>query len=343
MLTAKLELVELDRSFQDGLLVDITRALRELSDGELVALTGNSPNLKLDLERWSKLTGHSIVEVAEVRIGASRYVIRKGRAPRYEESHVLGERLWIYTNFDCNLSCDYCCVRSSPLTPRRALGIEEITRLISEAVPLEFKHVFMTGGEPFILPNIAQIINASSNFLPTTVLTNGMLFQGPRLRALESLSRDNVTLQISLDSPTPEVHDLHRGAGSWAKASAGINTARKLGFHVRVAASALTQQQLLAMHEFLQSQGLPPEDRVLRQIALRGNAKTGLALARPELIPELTVTSQGVYWHPVGATDDDFLISRRLSPLSAALQQARQMLTEDGALPNRLAKIFNCA
>ncbi len=343
MLTAKVELVGFNRSLGDGLLIQITKALREMRDGELLALTSDSPSLKAELEQWSKLTGHSIVEITKIPEGTSRYVIRKGYPPRYEDTHVLGERLWIYTNFDCNLSCDYCCVRSSPLTPRCALGIDEITRLISEAVELEFKHVFMTGGEPFILPNITQIINASSSFLPTTVLTNGMLFVGPRLRALETLPRDGVTLQISLDSPTPEVHDLHRGLGSWAKARAGIVTARKLGFRVRVAASASTQQQLSTMNEFLENQGIPPEDRVLRQIALRGNAKTGLAMARPELIPELTVTSQGVYWHPVGATDDDFLISKQISPLSAALDQARHMLAEDGALRNRLAQIFNCA
>ena len=28
-------------------------------------------------------------------------------------------RLWLYTNFDCNLACTYCCVSSSPRTPRR--------------------------------------------------------------------------------------------------------------------------------------------------------------------------------------------------------------------------------
>ena len=343
MLAAKIELVELDRNLGDGLLVEVTEALRELVDGELLALTGNSPNLKTDLERWSKLTGHPIVEIADTRSGASRYVIRKGHARQYEESHALGERLWIYTNFDCNLSCDYCCVRSSPTTPRRGLSVEEMTRLVTEAAGLGFKQVFLTGGEPFILPNAAEIINASSRYLPTTVLTNGMLFIGPRLSTLDSLPRDRVTLQISLDSPTPEVHDLHRGPGSWAKAKTGIATARKLGFRVRVAASALTRQQLLAMNDFLERMGIPPEDRVLREIALRGNAKVGLALARPELVPELTVTSRGIYWHPVGATDDDFLISRTIFPLSIGLEQARLMLTQDGEIPNRLAQIFNCA
>lgn len=343
MLSAKVELVKLERSLQDGLLVDVTTALREMSDGELLALTSDAPNLKVELEKWSKLTGHSIVETTQMRGGANRYVIRKGNAERYEESHVLGERLWIYTNFDCNLSCDYCCVRSSPLASRRELGLEEIARLVSEAAELGFKHIFMTGGEPFILPNIAQIIKASSSLLPTTVLTNGMLFVGPRLSALGILPRNRVTLQISLDSQTPEVHDLHRGTGSWAKAWAGINTARKLGFRVRVAATSLTQEQLSAMNKFLESQGIPPRDRVLRLVALRGNAKTGLALARSELVPELTVTSQGIYWHPVGATDDDFLISKEIFPLSAALKRAQQMVSEDGLLLNRLAQIFNCA
>jgi len=31
-----------------------------------------------------------------------------------------GYRLWIYTNFHCNLACDYCCVESSPRTDPRA-------------------------------------------------------------------------------------------------------------------------------------------------------------------------------------------------------------------------------
>ncbi len=32
----------------------------------------------------------------------------------------LGSRLWLYTNFDCNLACDYCSAGSSPrAAPRR--------------------------------------------------------------------------------------------------------------------------------------------------------------------------------------------------------------------------------
>ena len=64
-----------------------------------------------------------------------------------------------------------------------------------------------------MLPDIGEILAACAAAAPTTVLTNGMLFAGTRLETLRALPRERVTLQISLDSPTPERHDSHRGQG----------------------------------------------------------------------------------------------------------------------------------
>ena len=58
-------------------------------------------------------------------------------------------KLWIYTNYDCNLRCSYCVARSSPNAPRRAIGLANAKRLVDEAVALGFSQVFFTGGEPF--------------------------------------------------------------------------------------------------------------------------------------------------------------------------------------------------
>jgi MoaA/NifB/PqqE/SkfB family radical SAM enzyme len=65
----------------------------------------------------------------------------------------------------------------------------------------------VTGGEPFLLPDIGEILAACAATAATTVLTNGMLLAGRRLETLRSLPRDRVTLQISLDSPEPARHD----------------------------------------------------------------------------------------------------------------------------------------
>ena len=93
-------------------------------------------------------------------------------------------KLWIYTNYDCNLRCDYCVARSSPNAPRRAIGLANANQLVDEAVALGFEHIFFTGGEPFILPDIYAMLAYSSARVPTTVLTNAMLLRGPRLEKL---------------------------------------------------------------------------------------------------------------------------------------------------------------
>ncbi|HEV2772679.1 MAG TPA: hypothetical protein VGV57_07625 [Thermoleophilaceae bacterium] len=46
---------------------------------------------------------------------------------------VFPSRLWIYTNFHCNLACDYCVVASSPRARRRELSLERVRALVDEA------------------------------------------------------------------------------------------------------------------------------------------------------------------------------------------------------------------
>ena len=102
----------------------------------------------------------------------------------------VGSRLWLYTNFDCNLRCDYCCVRSSPKRHGASLASSGSERIASEAAELGVGEIFVTGGEPFLLADIGDILAACAAAAPTTVLTNGMLFAGRRLETLRSLSRD---------------------------------------------------------------------------------------------------------------------------------------------------------
>jgi sulfatase maturation enzyme AslB (radical SAM superfamily) len=251
--------------------------------------------------------------------------------------------VWLYTNFDCNLACDYCCVRSSPRAPRRRLGLERIRRIAREAPPLGTESFFLTGGEPLLLPDVADVVRECATAAPTTVLTNGMLLRGSRLEALRGLPRDRVTLQISLDSATPELHDLHRGRGSWAKAMRGVETARAEGFRVRLAATVARDEEERAFSEFLDRQGVADGDRVIRRVALRGFAKEGTALGRSDLVPEVTITAEGVFWHPVGAADEDLLVTREIFPLAASFELVRAAAEGERGFASRLASVFRCA
>jgi pyruvate-formate lyase-activating enzyme len=332
--------------FESGLAIRLADALGRIQDGELFALSSQAamvPALEPELETWSKLTGNAIVgRTADA--ASVRWVIRRGQVRSQNDGERrLGSRLWLYTNFDCNLTCDYCCVRSSPSAPRRQLGLERALRIAKEAPALGVEAFFLTGGEPFVLRDIGDIVNACASAAPTTVLTNGMLFQGARLEALRSLPRDRVTLQISLDSATPEPHDRHRGKGTWGKTREGIRIAQREGFRVRLAATVEAASDEAALHAFFNDEGVAETDHVIRQVALRGFAREGVALARADLVPEVTITAEGVYWHPVGADDEDLFVTRDIFPLAKAFDAVRRAAEREAAFATRLATIFNCA
>ena len=201
----------------------------------------------------------------------------------------------------------------------------------------------MTGGEPFLLEDISEILLCCAAVGPTTVLTNGMLFTGRRVESLRELPRDRIALQISLDSATPELHDVHRGPGTWARTREGIQRARAQGFRVRLAATVSTDAEAEEFRQFLDEDKIAAEDRVIRRIALRGSATEGIAVTRADLVPELTITAEGVYWHPVGAEDADLLVRRDIFPLSESFAAVRLAFEREGEHANQLARIFNCA
>jgi pyruvate-formate lyase-activating enzyme len=331
------------KTFASGLLPELIIVLRRSRPGDLVAVIGDKEGIGPELETWCRFTRNPLLE-ATIEKGRARWVFRCGTvAAPPEDNRPIGSRLWLYTNFDCNLRCDYCCVRSSPTAPRRELGLGRVQRIAREAAELGVTEIFVTGGEPFLLEDIGEILVACGAAAPTTVLTNGMLFTGRRAESLRALPRDRIVMQISLDSATPELHDLHRGTGTWARALEGIQCARAQGFRVRLAATVSTDAEAEEFSQFLDEEKIAAEDRVIRRIALRGAASEGVAVTRADLVPEVTITAEGVYWHPVGAEDADLLVRHNIFSLSESFAAVRRAFDREGEHANRLARIFNCA
>ncbi len=342
--------VELDigrKTFASGLLPELIAVLRRSRPGGLVAVVGDEQSIGPELETWCRFTGNPLLETTAENDRAC-WVFRYGAVPvaavvPAEDNRPVGSRLWLYTNFDCNLHCDYCCVRSSPTAPRRELGLARVQRIAREAAELGVKEIFVTGGEPFLLEDDGDILLACAAAAPTTVLTNGMLFAGRRIASLRALPRDRIILQISLDSAAPELHDLHRGPDTWARTREGIQCARVHGFRVRLAAAVSTDAEAEAFRQFLDEEGIAAEDRVIRRIALRGSAAEGIAVSRADLVPEVTITADGVYWHPVGAEDTDLLVARDIFPLAESFAAVRRAFDREGEHAHKLGRIFNCA
>lgn len=239
-------------------------------------------------------------------------------------------RLWIYTNFHCNLACDYCAVASSPKARKRNLPLQQFRELVDEAVAQGFTELYLTGGEPMLHTDIADILSYATARLPTVLLTNAMLLRGARLDRLRALAgHPNLVVQTSLDGAHAATHDLHRGRGSWVRTVEGIQQAIALELPVRVALTETAENtgEIDAVADLLAGMGLPQEAFAVRPMLRRGLSDEGMDIAEDSTVAELTVTTDGLHWHPAGAdllTSPDLL----LAPAGTALSVGKQLVTE---------------
>src|SRR5206468_2572219 len=111
----------------------------------------------------------------------------------------------------------------------------------------------------------------------------------------------------------------------------GIKELRARGFQVRTGTTETlqTRRTLQELADFLTSMGIPPEDQIVRPLVRRGASRHGAVLERADLVPELTVDVDGVYWHPIGP-GEDLRVSDTIFPLRDAVARAEQLWHELG-------------
>ena len=338
-----------DMECGSGLLLLITRAMRRLADGDLLAVRSAEPSVRVDLPAWAEMVGNDVAGQAEESAeGPWWFAVRKGSARvtvfSTGEGTPVGHRLWVYTNFDCNLACTYCCAESSPKAPSRRVGLDVAEQAFAEFADMGGREVFLTGGEPFMHPELDELVRAAEGF-ERTILTNAMIFgRGRRREVLERMDR-SVTLQVSLDSAGPELHDSQRGTGSWARAMDGIGLAHGLGYRVRVAATMFDEdpEGVAALHARLDDEGIAPEDRVIRPVAQEGFAETGVHVSLDSLAPEPVITADGAWWHPVAVTNPHMRIADSPLPLSEVFGVVQDILDVQGAVAASGREVFRCA
>jgi MoaA/NifB/PqqE/SkfB family radical SAM enzyme len=136
-------------------------------------------------------------------------------------------RVWFQvTGTLCNLACRHCFNTSGPRDPwLRPLAAETVRRAITEAEALGVREFYFTGGEPFLHPELLELVAATLVVAPTTILTNGTLIDddvATRLAALAAGSPYSLEVRVSVDAPTAAENDRIRGRGAFAKALAAV-------------------------------------------------------------------------------------------------------------------------
>jgi len=253
----------------------------------------------------------------------------------------VSDRLWLYSNYHCNLRCRYCLTESAPGVPRRLLAAGDMVESARQARALGFRALGVTGGEPFLLPDLPEVLAELARILPVLVLTNATLFTGRMLARLRPLAELPVALQISLDSAEPDLNDEFRAPHNFEKVVAAIPRLVELGIPVRIATTGdhNTPEQMERLCALHRSLGVPDEDHIVRPIVRRGRAidhELGVVAEPKDLFPELTLTADGAFWSPFGPTvhagrlDTDLLLTRQRLPLDGP---ARALLAAADANP----------
>lgn len=244
------------------------------------------------------------------------------------ESGRLPGRVWLYSNYHCNLACSYCLTESSPRSERRELTAEQMIAVAEQAKDLGFTALGITGGEPFLLPWLPAAVLAMAEHLPLVLLNNGTLFAGKRLERAAILAHPNIALQISLDSHLPDVNDMARGPDNFAKVIDAVPRLIERGVRVRIATTTggdLDDPALDPLKVLVADLGIAEKDHLIRPIVRRGRAdeqNIGVEATARDIPSELCITADGAFWGSFGPTirngrlDTDLLLTRTILPLS---------------------------
>ena len=231
------------------------------------------------------------------------------------------DRIWFYTNFDCNLHCSYCVAELPPEHRPPPLEPAAFRRLIDQATAIGFRQAALTGGEPFLHPNIAALIEYATARIDTVVLTNATMLTPQTLANLARADRGRLTIQVSLNDADPRVNDEWRGAGSWERSRQGLQRLIEAGYTVAVRATldGPDEASLTLLKESLVPLGLPAERIYGVPVARVGRAVHGLDLTRSRVWPEPTVVGDGLYWYPLLVAPSDVVVPW-VEPLESALE-----------------------
>ena len=135
----------------------------------------------------------------------------------------------------CNLRCRYCMPDGVEKLEREAvLTYEEFLRLAALFAQCGIDTVRVTGGEPLVRKNVAQLVaglKAIPGIRKVTMTTNGILL-AQQLPALLAAGLDSVN--ISLDTLRPAVFRQITARDEFAAVQAGLQAALESGIPVKL-------------------------------------------------------------------------------------------------------------
>ena len=131
----------------------------------------------------------------------------------------------------CNQKCLHCYAAGQPLSDTPELTTAQWKEILAKLRAANVPQVTFTGGEPTLRADLVELVEAAQWFV-TRLNTNGRLLTSELCRRLYEASLDSV--QVTLYSHDPAVHNALVGAEGFDDTVAGIRNAVAAGLSVSV-------------------------------------------------------------------------------------------------------------
>jgi PqqA peptide cyclase len=131
--------------------------------------------------------------------------------------------------YRCPLACAYCSNPIEIAAYRDELSTADWQRVVTEAADLGALQCHLSGGEPLLRRDLAEIVaTARDQGLYTNLVTSALGFTASRAAELHDAGLDHV--QVSLQADEPTLSDRIAGTPSFARKIAAARTVRELGW-----------------------------------------------------------------------------------------------------------------
>ena len=167
--------------------------------------------------------------LANILLGISKYGIT--RPQRLYAPFMI---VWDFTK-QCNLRCKHCYANATPLPAKDELTLSEKMEVLRQLDEAGVAAISFSGGEPLMNRDFWPVAKKAADIgMYISIATNGTLITEGVAKKLKEIGVRYV--EVSIDSPYPEIHDEFRGIpGAWDRAIRGIKNAKKAGLEVGIA------------------------------------------------------------------------------------------------------------
>lgn len=200
----------------------VRKIYKWVSGGEIRRDLLNMVNLFVAIARKEE----THIDVGQITLGDFAKFMKAPHRMDLMISSMVKEKHW-----NCNQKCLHCYAAEQEYAETEELSTEDWKKVIDICKENCIPQLTFTGGEPTLRKDLVELVEYSSWFI-TRLNTNGVLLTKDLCKKLYEASLDSV--QVTLYSNNPEVHNKLVGADNFEKTVEGIKNAVSAGLNVSI-------------------------------------------------------------------------------------------------------------